>query len=798
MSASSIELPAAADELRFFRRPVSALESRFAAIAAAVGTVALAGMVLGMWPYAPRLGFILLTAIMPFAALKFISKPSIAQGVSVFLFYVMVAALWDLGPRLLLAGGALLVALLFTWMEQRRGLRRAALLGALRDLLWRSLGTIAAAIAALAAANRTERAVFEAAYNTPLEGLALWAGVFAGGALALVLVAAVWLLPRIAAKRMRSGLALPAASADALWLGVFLSGVAIALDVRDGVALGIFSDAFGRMAWLALAATFAFAAARLGLSATVTPDIQQLWIVIPGAQETPRLLRRHAAALAARWRNGPVTVVAAPETAIRLGGAHLRLAQLRGEVEMLFPRKAIHLADWNDTLPPPGRWKALPIRELYVDAALWPELFESRLQPNALIVVIAEKETGVVDELRAILPTNRTDFHLPPGAGVELERWPGAEVYPILGAGDASIDSWILRNGLARDRAAGPRAVLIGYAAQSRDLAEKLRAALAGAVDGGGRKVLAGTALVTPNRFTLSRLPSNYWYTGLGLKQIRDDSAGRWWGPLTQPLIDGIVGKADFEFLVIEGAPDVVTVANVLKTVNLRLLRSLTRVIGVLPPDQTAPRLSMYNALLHRPAGNLDVQAADIARRYLALDFEPPMEPDPVPAAKVMPTLRERLPPRTGRRRVYLAKVAAQYTALDKRVRARLSRSFDIVESVAPVSGLMQEQGWLAQFKIMSVQESRAEIARTLAGADAVVAIVETLPAFGAPGELELAVAASLNKPIFAIVTVALPAPLKAAPTHGGAVYYLTNPSDERVFEKIVARLSIALERLVT
>ena len=45
----------------------------------------------------------------------------------------------------------------------------------------------------------------------------------------------------------------------------------------------------------------------------------------------------------------------------------MRLAQLRGEVEALFPQRPIHFADWMDTLPPQKRWQALPIRELYVD-----------------------------------------------------------------------------------------------------------------------------------------------------------------------------------------------------------------------------------------------------------------------------------------------------------------------------------------------------------------------------------------------------------------------------------------------
>ena len=75
-----------------------------------------------------------------------------------------------------------------------------------------------------------------------------------------------------------------------------------------------------------------------------------------------------------------------PEDAQRIGGEHLRAAGLAGEVEALFPLRPVHLDDWADAQP--DAWPALPVRELYAPAEIWPLVIGSRMESSAQALVI--------------------------------------------------------------------------------------------------------------------------------------------------------------------------------------------------------------------------------------------------------------------------------------------------------------------------------------------------------------------------------------------------------------------------
>jgi hypothetical protein len=627
MSAAAVSAVPEERILGTFRRPSSMTEARLIACGAAVAALAIA---MSATLPSGTVGLVVGSALLPLVALTVPRDSRIFVATLGGPVFAVIFSMVRFLP--IAAAGALLAALVCSWIERRRGLRRAALAGAIRDFLWRSIGIVAAVLAAVDAGNRTERAVFEAAYNAPLEGLALSAGVLVFALGSVLLAAAVWSLPRIAAKRQNAGLALPADAADVLWLGVFLLAMAVAVDIRAVVARGIFSDALAHQIWHSLIATFAFAAARLGLSVSAGAEVQPLWILVAGGRTAPRSLFDHAAVLAARWSNGPVTVVAAPEAALRCGGAHLRLAQMLGDVEPLFPQKAIHLADWQDTLPPRDRWQALPIRELYVADDLLPAVFKSRLESNARIVVIGQKQPDAraVDRLRAFLPTNRTDFHLPfPEGSTMFERWPGVGIYPIVGQGVPTIELWIARNAIAPDRVAAPRWLLIAYPMRYGALGEQLAAALSGTRDRRGKEVVVEAALVVEPPLLWSRLRrSTHWRRVM--KQSRDTNRNRWWA-LIEDVFARVVSRGPidgtiFDLLVIEGDQAIVTQANLDDVVEERVAKLADRVIAVLPSHQPAPYLKIYTDVLRLPALDVTAPVPWIVQHYLAADFEPVVE----------------------------------------------------------------------------------------------------------------------------------------------------------------------------
>jgi hypothetical protein len=780
-------MPSEASAHGFFGRDLTAAESRIVAVGAAVTWAILAAVSQRMWTSVIGAVALIVMAGTSILAIRITRKPIAGLGTLVTIWFVVFSIAFD-DARVLLTGfGAFAVAWMLTRLEQRRGLRRAALLGALRDALWRLFGMIAAAMAALAAADRIERAAFEASFDTPLEGLAFPAGILVGVLVLIALAIGVWSLPRIAAKGMSEGAIVPAA-ADALWFGALMCAVAVVFDFRAMSVTGTFSEALGRNCWLAVASVFAFAAARLGVSSAVNTDIQALWIIVLGDARSSRELRRHAAVLAARWTNGPVSIVAAPDLAPSWSGAHLRLAQLRGEVEALFPQRPIHFADWVDTLPPPARWQALPIRELYVVAAFWPELFEAHLDANALIVAVGETEPddGVVDRLRTFLPTARTDFHLPViETGRLVARWPGVKVYPIVGAGDLRIDGWIATNGKRRETVTGLRLVLIAHAKQDTGFAQALVSKLGGAVDARGRIIRTSTIVVGGSGGILEkawrRMSANVWRQGVMLRRIRLVSQGRWWKFLATILSFGI--DADYDLLLIEqGLGEPVMADDIWAMVGRDGVRFATRVIGVLWPGLPVPSQlpeSAYSGLIHRiPDTDAEDQLAEVARRYLALEFAPAVSV--AQQQSVAASQRERRLPRV------FVSYPAEYRVIAETLAIRLRETCDVLMDLDfyPGDAFQKEMERLAE-------------------CDTVIAIIapETAESPWALRELELA--AERQKPILLIVIgrTSLPAFIAGVPSNTdayGDVFDLTEDlaGAELAWDITIANINAALAKL--
>lgn len=677
---------------------------------------------------------------------------------------------------------SLTIALAMAAIEGRRGLRRAARLSAFRDSLWRLTGMIAAAIAALAAADGIEHAIFEAAFNRRLEGLALPAGILAGALLIITLAAAAWLLPAIAERRMSVGRTLPAAVADALWFATLVSAIGIGHDLRAAAASGAFSDTVGWGCWVALAAGFTFAAVRIGAPSAVDAEVQSLWILVLGDRTSSRSMQRHAALLAARWRNGPVTIVAAPDLAPVCAGPHLRLAQTQGRLGALFPQRAIQLADWLDTLPPRERWQALPVRELYVDSGLWPQVIEGQFDAVALAVVISEREpdAGAIDRLRTMLPTSRTDFHLAVRNSANLPvRWPGVEIYPIVGQGGEEINRWIAGNAKPREApTAGGRFVLIVHANADRDFASGLSSRLQGRTDDRNRIVRVETIAFSGGRFSAvwhwARI--GYWRQRVFARELRKAGGGRWYELLLALFVNILTLRisAEIELLLIES--DVFAIEDLERIIGRSLLRSPSRITAVVRADRLPLLFSplSYVRVIVRPTADRDAQIAEIARRYLAFDFDsvvPATEPQAVP------------PEQTARQlRLYLSYPKA-YAAVAAELRSRLQRSSDVATGQS-------------SFETSTIEQLRTSV-------DVLVAVIgpETIRSNWALMELEKAAAA--EKPILPVVIerAELPAFIVAVPSNmdtAGALLDLTAPDEEQrmdAFDRTVANIEKALER---
>lgn len=739
MTATPVSADAASSvRASFFRLPASVPESRLVAVMAAAVVAVIGSVGRDVWSHPWGIATLLAPIVLYFAW-----RPKV--GLALFLLGPLAGSLYLFDAAHLLVAAFPLAALeLFTWMEGRRGLRLAARLQVLRDSLWLLIGLMMCALVAFAAADRVERIVFERAFRTPLEGLAMSAGILAGALLFLALAAVVWLLPSIAARRMSAGLSLPSAAADALWFGALLGALALAFDVRAIAGGSVFSGS-GQNCAMALAATFAYATVRLRLRFAAAPEVEPLWILFLGTGKPSRAARRHAAVLAARWANGPVTVVAPPEAALSWAGTHVRLTGLRGRVEAMFPQRPVHLADWSGTLPPREAWQTLPIRELYLDSALWPELFAG-LESSALVVAMDDShpKEKVVKDLRALLPTGRTDFHVPDNVnpGVIDTHWPAVEVYPIVGGPDVHIDEWIERNAKQQESVPGPRLVVIEHTKRDSALANRLTVALRGEADARGRKVFPIRVVDGGWGMRLwNRTVSNVWRLAVDGRRWRGVTRGHWYewvgSALARLAAFGIMG-AEYDLLVIDD-PARTTSPGTAVGLSRRAQSFADRQVAVLSPGSITlnePFGGVWTGVIYRSGEDLDVQVAHIVDRYLALDF------DIVPPAP----LRE--PPVDSKSSAWRPRLYFSFSEDVQGIAELLGRNLlgtcDVYSRVAGFLGRMPRASLIPEPLPANVQQRIEE-------ADAVIAIMGRKAADSVWVRSEIDLAASLQKPIIPV-----------------------------------------------
>lgn len=760
MTASASSTPLPIQRAARAERTRAPYALRLLAIQAAFGAGVMVEVLEGRWTDGPwlRVGLLsigLLLLIPPvlgglLEAMPWVSVPLVV------LVLVAKRAMGDPGGALVFLlpwGVAAACALLLTVLEEKCGLRRAAWLAACRDGLWRLAALLAVAISSLAIANRVERGVFEWTFRRPLEGVALSAGILAGTLSFAALVWAAWHLPRLVAERQCTGSILPDAGSDTLWFGLVLCAGGVALDLRGITRLGTFSDALGANCWLALAATAAFAFVRLRLRPVFRADVYNpLWVVYLGSNDSSAKARRHAALLAALWREGPVTVVSEPNVALKSGGAHLRLARMRGRLDALFPQRLIHLADWLETLPPPDRWQAVPIRELYARPSLWPELLGARLETNARIVVIDDSlpDDAVVDRLRVVLPVGRTEVHLPKAVETDRlrARWSNIAVFPF--DGPTSVKNWIGLGGPQAEAGAGQRYLMIDYSNHSDELfAMRLQTSLDGARDTRNKVLHAQAVLRTPDAdavATIRAFRNHERQSGWAVPvffAFAMLSPTRGVSLLARALSRLLLAfpsrrGEEYDLLLLEPRTTQVKAREQLAAATRETdLRLLNRLIGILPEgggEDPEPTLDpgSYTGTIRIPSADLEQQVATVARRILMLDLDDVRLPAIGTSSRTVTRRRPR--------------VCFSYVETYRELALSLARK---LEPICDVEDL--------EVNLMIGRPLREEIKRLIDRSDAVVAIVGPDTPHGEWARFALEWAQQSRKPILPVFVAPFP-----------------------------------------
>jgi len=231
--------------------------------------------------------------------------------------------------------------------------------------------------------------------STPLESIINIAGWFAGVLTVMLVLWTVLKLPAAFSRGQLSGRFYPRAIAESTWIVIMLGAVAIFFELSR--------KQFGTWVLLVLGVVVVYATVRLLMSAPLPPGQAPLWIVT--LKPVDRRLRAAVHKLAAEWKAGPTTLLAPPEAARKLADAHLRACVRTRTLDRLFPLRSAHLADWDDGLPPQHAWNTLPLRELYANPSMWPEILAARLAPPASLIALQSDVTGVV--VRATTDTLR-------------------------------------------------------------------------------------------------------------------------------------------------------------------------------------------------------------------------------------------------------------------------------------------------------------------------------------------------------------------------------------------------------
>ena len=387
--------------------------------------------------------------------------------------------------------------------------------------------------------------------GTVAEGLAAGTAAVVAGAFVLVgLVLASW-LPGALLRAQQRGLLGISAGSETLWFTALVAvGLPLALAALPGVtALQAFAgpswapDAplrWGDVGLRVLAVALAHGATRLllgraGLAAPV-PLIVLLPTPVPSAA-TQQFLAR----LPAAWGAGPVTRIALPEVALRDSGTHAAGLARIGQTGLLFPTRRADFEAWRVALPPPGLWRALPVREAYVEPAFWSNALPRWLTPDTRVLWLGAPVPDPQSAFERFAAEAVLDA-LPPGRSVtvDLSGLPtdlsvddaqGLARLPAWQGRDADTFCTWLRE---RVRPTPARRVLLLHTPAEAALADRLAERLSGQHDAEGRFVEAA-ALGNADLWRLLGMP--LWVVQLGLASVRahlaqQPQARSWW--LTQ------------------------------------------------------------------------------------------------------------------------------------------------------------------------------------------------------------------------------------------------------------------------
>jgi hypothetical protein len=424
--------------------------------------------------------------------------------------------------------------------------------------------------------------------GTVAEGLAAGvAAVVAGTFLLVGLALAAW-LPGALVRAQQRGLLGISAGSETLWFTALVAaGLPLALSTFPAVAP---QQAFDGPTWLpdaplrwgdvglrVLAVALAHGATRLLLGRAGVAAPVPLIVLLPTGLPTPAQ-QRFLARLPGCWGAGPVTRIALPELALRDAGTQAAGLARLGRQGLLFPKRRADIEAWQDALPPPALWRAMPVREAYADARLWSAALARWLTPDTRVLWLGPARP---DPVRAYErhAAERVADALPPGRSVTVDLGLPAPV-PDADA-DADADALAPAQGLSRlpgwrgsdadafcawlrerVRPTPARRVLMLHGADEAVLAERLAARLSGQHDAEGRFVEAA-AIGNADPWRLLGMP--VWVLQVGLASLRAHAAKqqgvrRRWLELAEQLARALVppaerGIADYDLVLLCGEP---------------------------------------------------------------------------------------------------------------------------------------------------------------------------------------------------------------------------------------------------
>jgi hypothetical protein len=225
-------------------------------------------------------------------------------------------------------------------------------------------------------------------------------------------------------------------------------------------------------------------------------------------------------AFAARWRRGPVTVIARPAEAARLSGRFAHLAASAGALPALIPRSLPELSDSQAFLAPADEWRSIPVREIYPTPGLWPETVRRFVNDSARVLVITTHARGsarkftdlpapaaeLIDSVRRALPVRQPLYRLSPPSTERDSVWPG--LHRTLFSTATRMFVRIVRSTLdisvAQDSAKGTRALFVVHAGGDQKRARLLAAQLHGKKDASGLRMIVKLLPYTRHRLSYS------------------------------------------------------------------------------------------------------------------------------------------------------------------------------------------------------------------------------------------------------------------------------------------------------